>query len=81
MLMRCLMSATLVSSMAISALASDEAHDFKKVRSDCEMAHMWKDPPEPKAFSRCMKDGRYVLKLSPLRQVGARRQSCYELKN
>ncbi|PZM15773.1 hypothetical protein CPY51_06255 [Rhizobium tubonense] len=75
------MSATLASSMAFSPVASNEADDFKKVRGDCELAHMWKDPPDPKAFSRCMKDGHYALRLSPLCQFGARRRGCYELQN
>jgi hypothetical protein len=71
----------LASCVALSALASDEARDFKKVRSDCELAHMWKDPPAPTAFNRCMRHGHYALRLSPLCQVGARRQLCYDLKD
>jgi hypothetical protein len=51
-----LISATLASRAAFSALASNEAHDAKKVRNDCELALMWKDPPGPKAFNLSMKD-------------------------
>jgi hypothetical protein len=81
MLMRCLVLATLASGFALPALAANEKPDFKKVRSDCELAHMWKDPPDPKAFNKCMKEGHFVLQLSPLCQVGARRQGCYVLND
>jgi hypothetical protein len=71
----------LASCVTLSAPAADETQNFKKVRSDCELAHMWKDPQDPRAFNECMKEGHFVLQLSPLCQVGARRQGCYELKN
>ena len=81
MLTRCLVLATLATSFALSAPAANEKDNFKNVRSDCELAHMWKAPPDAKAFNGCMRDGHYTLRRSPLCQVGARRQGCYDLKN
>jgi hypothetical protein len=76
-----LATVALASCVAFSTLAADDAPDFKKVRAHCELAHMWKDPQDRKGFNVCMKDGHFVLQLSPLCQVGARRQGCYVFKD
>ncbi|CAN7414692.1 hypothetical protein [Rhizobium leguminosarum] len=65
---------------AASVEATERTEDFINVRKHRELAHLWKDPPDPKGFSECMKERRYRLHFSPTCQTGSRRAQCYDLQ-
>ncbi|MGO8042819.1 hypothetical protein ACC713_07905 [Rhizobium johnstonii] len=65
---------------AASVDATERTEDFINVRKHCELAHLWKDPPDPNGFSECMKERRYRLHFSPTCQTGSRRAQCYDLQ-
>jgi len=57
----------------------ERSEEFSDVLKHCELAHLWKDPQDPKGFSECMKQGHYRLYFSPTCQTGSRRARCYDL--
>ncbi|MFW8644993.1 hypothetical protein U8P80_14400 [Rhizobium beringeri] len=65
---------------AASVDAAQRTEDFLNARKHCELAHLWKDPPDPNGFSECMKERRYRLHFSPTCQTGSRRAQCYDLQ-
>ncbi|MHC2296640.1 HAMP domain-containing protein [Rhizobium mongolense] len=67
-------------SSAASVGAVERTENFVDVRKHCELTHLWKDPPDPKAFTECMRQGHYPLHFSPTCQTGSRRAQCYDLQ-